>query len=186
MSKIFIGFLFVFLNLSFKLDDIHVINLLPDFIGFMLLYLGTRELREESRRYTTAAPWLLVLTAYGIACWLMKLLGIDGGWVTSLLELVAAGVTYYATWLVIKGFEDIENNNSVEIAASGSMRSWRICAILNIVAVALSWVPVVGVLLLLGMVVVTIMLLASLNKTRKLYEAFRMIKPRSGNRGPEF
>ena len=58
MSKIFIGFLFVFLNLSFKLDDTHVINLLPDFIGFMLLYLGTRELREESRRYTTAAPWL--------------------------------------------------------------------------------------------------------------------------------
>ena len=49
MSKIFIGFLFVFLNLSFKLDDTHVINLLPDFIGFMLLYLGTRELREESR-----------------------------------------------------------------------------------------------------------------------------------------
>lgn len=43
MSKIFIGFLFVFLNLSFKLDDTHVINLLPDFIGFMLLYLGTRE-----------------------------------------------------------------------------------------------------------------------------------------------
>ena len=83
MSKIFIGFLFVFLNLSFKLDDTHVINLLPDFIGFMLLYLGTRELREESRRYTTAAPWLLVLTAYGIASWLMKLLGIDGGWVAS-------------------------------------------------------------------------------------------------------
>lgn len=186
MSKIFIGFLFVFLNLSFKLDDTHVINLLPDFIGFMLLYLGTRELREESRRYTTAAPWLLVLTVYGIASWLMKLLGIDGGWVASLLELVAAGVTYYATWLVIKGFEDIENNNSVEIAASGSMRSWRVCAILNIVAVALSWVPVVGVLLLLGMVVVTIMLLASLNKTRKLYEAFRMIKPQSNNRGPEF
>ena len=90
MSKIFIGFLFVFLNLSFKLDDTHVINLLPDFIGFMLLYLGTRELREESRRYTTAAPWLLVLTAYGIACWLMKLLGINGGWVTSLLELVVS------------------------------------------------------------------------------------------------
>ena len=186
MSKIFIGFLFVFLNLSFKLDDTHVINLLPDFIGFMLLYLGTRELREESRRYITAAPWLLVLTAYGIASWLMKLLGIDGGWVASLLELVAAGVTYYATWLVIKGFGDIENNNRVEIGAAQSMHSWKICAILNIVAVGLSWVPVLSVLLMLGMVVVTILLLVSLNKTRKLYDAFRLLKPQSNNSGPEF
>lgn len=117
---------------------------------------------------------------------MINLLGLNGGWVISLLTLVAAAVTYYATWLVIKGFEDIEKNNSVGIAAAESMRSWKICAILNIVAVALSWVPVLSVLLLLGMVVVTIMLLVSLNKTRKLYEAFRMIKPQSNNGGPEF
>ena len=156
MTKIFVGFLFVFLNFNFTLNDTYVINLLPDFVGFILLYMGTRELLEESPRYTTAAT------------------------------LVAAAVTYYATWLVIKGFEDIEKNNSAGIAAAESMRSWKICAILNIVAVALSWVPVLSVLLLLGMVVVTIMLLVSLNKTRKLYEAFRMIKPQSNNGGPEF
>ena len=112
--------------------------------------------------------------------------GLNGGWVISLLTLVAAAVTYYATWLVIKGFEDIEKNNSAGIAAAESMRSWKICAILNIVAVALSWVPVLSVLLLLGMVVVTIMLLVSLNKTRKLYNAYRMLRPQSNNGGPEF
>ena len=185
MTKIFAGFLFVFLNFNFTLNDTYAINLLPDFVGFILLYMGTRELLEESPRYTKAGPWLLGLTAYGIASWVINLLGFNGGWVISLLTLVAAGVTYYATWLVIKGFEDIEKNNSVEIAAAESMRSWKICAILNIVAVALSWVPVLSVLLLLGMVVVTIMLLVSLNKTRKLYEAFRMIKPQSSNKGPE-
>ena len=99
---------------------------------------------------------------------------------------ISAAVTYYATWLVIKGFEDIEKNNSAGIAAAESMRSWKICAILNIVAVALSWVPVLSVLLLLGMVVVTIMLLVSLNKTRKLYNAYRMLRPQSNNGGPEF
>lgn len=186
MTKIFVGFLFVFLNFNFTLNDTYVINLLPDFVGFILLYMGTRELLEESPRYTTAGPWLLGLTAHGIASWVINLLGLNGGWVISLLTLVAAAVTYYATWLVIKGFEDIEKNNSVGIAAAESMRSWKICAILNIVAVALSWVPVLSVLLLLGMVVVTIMLLVSLNKTRKLYEAFRMIKPQSNNGGPEF
>ena len=146
MTKIFVGFLFVFLNFNFTLNDTYVINLLPDFVGFILLYMGTRELLEESPRYTTAG----------------------------------------ATWLVIKGFEDIEKNNSAGIAAAESMRSWKICAILNIVAVALSWVPVLSVLLLLGMVVVTIMLLVSLNKTRKLYNAYRMLRPQSNNGGPEF
>ena len=183
MTKIFVGFLFVFLNFNFTLNDTYVINLLPDFVGFILLYMGTRELLEESPRYTTAGPWLLGLTAYGIASWVINLLGLNGGWVISLLTLVAAAVTYYATWLV---FEDIEKNNSVGIAAAESMRSWKICAILNIVAVALSWVPVLSVLLLLGMVVVTIMLLVSLNKTRKLYNAYRMLRPQSNNGGPEF
>ena len=157
MTKIFVGFLFVFLNFNFTLNDTYVINLLPDFVGFILLYMGTRELLEESPRYTTAGPWLLGLTAYGIA-----------------------------SWVIIKGFEDIEKNNSAGIAAAESMRSWKICAILNIVAVALSWVPVLSVLLLLGMVVVTIMLLVSLNKTRKLYNAYRMLRPQSNNGGPEF
>ena len=186
MRKIFVGFLFVFLNLNITLNNTSAINLLPDFVGFILLYMGTRELLEESPCYQKAGPWLLGLTAYSIAIWLLNLLGIDGGWVTSLLVLAAAVVTYYATWLVIKGFDDIEKNNSVGIAAAESMRNWKISAILNIVAVGLSWVPILSVLLLLGMVVVTIMLLMSLNKTRKLYEAYRMIRPQSNNAGPEF
>ena len=56
MTKIFVGFLFVFLNFNFTLNDTYVINLLPDFVGFILLYMGTRELLEESPRYTTAGP----------------------------------------------------------------------------------------------------------------------------------
>ena len=106
MTKIFVGFLFVFLNFNFTLNDTYVINLLPDFVGFILLYMGTRELLEESPRYTTAGPWLLGLTAYGIASWVINLLGLNGGWVISLLTLVAAAVTYYATWLVIKGHRE--------------------------------------------------------------------------------
>ena len=50
MTKIFVGFLFVFLNFNFTLNDTYVINLLPDFVGFILLYMGTRELLEESPR----------------------------------------------------------------------------------------------------------------------------------------
>lgn len=186
MSKIFAGFLFVFLNFNLTLNQTYTVNLLPDFIGFLLLYLGTRELLEESPRYSAAGPWLLALTAYSLAVWVLDFLGISGGWVASLLTLAGAVASYYATWLVIKGFGDIENNNRVEIGAAQSMHSWKICAILNIVAVGLSWVPVLSVLLMLGMVVVTILLLVSLNKTRKLYDAFRLLKPQSNNNGPEF
>lgn len=186
MSKIFAGFLFVFLNFNLTLNQTYTVNLLPDFIGFLLLYLGTRELLEESPRYSAAGPWLLALTAYSLAVWVLNFLGISGGWVASLLTLAGAVASYYATWLVIKGFGDIENNNRVEIGAMQSMRSWKICAILNIVAVGLSWVPLLNILLLLGMVVVTILLLVSLNKTRKLYDAFRLLKPQSNNNGPEF
>ena len=66
------------------------------------------------------------------------------------------------------------------------MRIWKICAILNIVAMAFSWVPVMNILLVLGMVVVTIMLLVSINKTRKLYEGYAMLRHGPEHQGPEF
>ena len=48
MTKIFVGFLFVFLNFNLTLNDTYVINLLPDFVGFILLYMGTRELLRKA------------------------------------------------------------------------------------------------------------------------------------------
>ena len=116
----------------------------------------------------------------------MNLMGRTGSWLAVVLSLVAAVATYYATWLVIKGFDDIEKKNSVGIAADECMRIWKICAILNIVAMAFSWVPVINILLVLGMVVVTIMLLVSINKTRKLYEGYTMLRHGPEHQGPEF
>ena len=177
MAKIFAGFLFVFLNfnLNFNNGASGSLNLLPDFVGFILLYLGTQ-----------AKPWLLGLAVYSGIVWVMNLMGRTGSWLAVVLSLVAAVATYYATWLVIKGFDDIEKKNSVGIAADECMRIWKICAILNIVAMAFSWVPVINILLVLGMVVVTIMLLVSINKTRKLYEGYTMLRHGPGHQGPEF
>ena len=188
MAKIFAGVLFVCLNfnLNFNNGASGSLNLLPDFVGFILLYLGTQQLRQETERYHQAKPWLLGLAVYSGIVWVMNLMGRTGSWLAVVLSLVAAVATYYATWLVIKGFDDIEKKNSVGIAADECMRIWKICAILNIVAMAFSWVPVINILLVLGMVVVTIMLLVSINKTRKLYEGYTMLRHGSEHQGPEF
>lgn len=55
MTKIFIGFLFAFLDFNLLLNG-HVLNLLPDFVGTILMLLGTQELSAESERYSPCAP----------------------------------------------------------------------------------------------------------------------------------
>lgn len=186
MDKIFVGFLFCYLNFNLNINAVSI-NLLPEFVGYLLLYLGAKELVNESERYTKVQPLLMGLTVYHAIVWLMALIGRTGSIVALLLNLIAAVVGIYATYQVVMGFQDIERAHSVDIAAEKSIFSWKVCAGINVAAILLAWIPVLNILLLLGMVVAVIFLLVSIHHTRKLYNAFGLLRPESRDvNGPEF
>ena len=54
MNNIFIGFIFVFLDFNLDLGSSRI-GLIPDFIGYVLIYQGLKELSGQSRRFSNAA-----------------------------------------------------------------------------------------------------------------------------------
>ena len=92
MKKVFWGFFFVYLNFNLTLNG-HALNLLPDFVGYILLFQAAGALAGESGRFRTLRPFAAGMAVYtGILwvrpCWPSPAAaaGLDG-----LLSLAAAG-----------------------------------------------------------------------------------------------
>lgn len=185
MDKIFVGFLFCYLNLNLNFGA-STINLLPEFVGYILLYLGIRELAHESERYPKVQPFLIGLGVYTGIVWVMNLMGRTGSIVAVLLNLVAAVIDMYAVYQIIMGFEEIEHRHSVDIAAEKTLTCWKICVVIHILTIVLFWVPVLNILLMFGAIIAVIMLLVCVHKTRKLYNAYCLLQPGRDTDGPEF
>ena len=50
MSRLFWGFFLIFVNFNLNVNA-HTLNLLPPFVGYILLLQGMRELEPESERF---------------------------------------------------------------------------------------------------------------------------------------
>jgi small-conductance mechanosensitive channel len=169
MTKIFAGFLFVFLDFNLNLNA-HSIGLIPDFVGTIFLLLGTQELAAESERYPKLRPWLIGITIYAAAVWVLQLLGVSGNILATILDLAAVIILMYITYQIVMGFLDIEHSRSIDLQAAKAIAMWKIAAVSQVAVAVLGWIPVLNVLLFIAMLVVVIMLLIAINTTRKLYE----------------
>src|SRR5574344_1033321 len=114
MTKIFVGFLFAFLNFNLHMGS-GTLGLIPDFVGYLLLLLGVKELAGESDYFTKAQPYFLGLTIYDAIVWLMNLMGRNGTIVATLLSLASIVVGLYATYQLFKGFEDMQNRYGTDL-----------------------------------------------------------------------
>ena len=57
MSKLFWGFFLIFINFSLTFNEIYAFNLLPAFVGYLLLLSGTKELAKESSLFEGSGPF---------------------------------------------------------------------------------------------------------------------------------
>ena len=92
MKTVFWGFFLILLNFNLSFNS-HVLNLLPDFAGYLLLYRAGEALAEENRRFGQLRPFEMGMAVYTGLLWVGDLLGVtSSGPVSTLLGLAAAVV----------------------------------------------------------------------------------------------
>ena len=180
MSKLFWGFFLIFINFSLTFNEIYAFNLLPAFVGYLLLLSGTKELAKESSLFEGVRPFLLGMTVYTALLWVGNLLGMGSGWLGSLLELISTVVALYVEWVIIQAIQDVEALRSVELNSTAMMAVWRRMLILQIIAqlsALLASISTIGLLAVIWMVLAAfafvnvILFLMAMWKGKKLYEA---------------
>lgn len=172
MDKLFWGFFFLFLNFNLNFNGASL-SLLPDWVGFILLYLACSELERESELFAKPRPFCVGLGIYTGVLWLMSLLGIDTelGLLSWILGLVAVCLNLYTSMLIVDAIANVEMRRNYDLCAAHLRKVWKVLAVCTVAAQLLILLPVLALVCVLVAAVTGIVFLVAVHGTRKAWRS---------------
>ena len=170
MNLLFWGFFFLFLNFNLNFNGT-TLGLLPEWIGFLLLYLGCGRLLGESELFRKPLPFCVGLSIYTGAFWLMNLMGIstDPGILGWILGLASVCLNLYTTMLVVDAITNVEMRRNYDLCAAHLRRVWKVLAVCTAAATVLMIVPALALLCAVIAGITGIVFLVAVHGTRKAW-----------------
>ena len=119
MLLIFIGYVFVFFNFQFNGFD-----LLADFIGYFLVYMGLSKLKNDDQSFANAMPltgFMIILNfIYAVAgTWIPPVILVGMGFINIVLSL-------YILFMINSGIKEIERCSHFYMKADKLSSAWRL------------------------------------------------------------
>ena len=133
MKKLFWGFFFIYLNFHLNLNQ-HSLNILPNFVGYLLLLQGMKQLEEESRFFQSGRPFAVGMAVYEAVLWVGAIFGVtSGGWFGTVLGLISTAVSLYISWLLVQGVLEMENKRGADLLGAQMYSRWKLLLVLQII-----------------------------------------------------
>ena len=176
MKLIFIGLIFILLELNVG------INLMPDFVGYLLIWKGCGELAAESKKLAGARPLALILAGLTGMVFVMNLLKLTNGLgiIGTILELAMVLGSLLMIFMIGQGVREIEGQNDVELNGVAILNSWKLLAVAEVLAYVLilignaeSVLGLVASVLLLATFLFKVVLLVSAYFSNKMYKEWK-------------
>ena len=176
MKLIFIGLIFVMLELNLG------INILPDFVGYLLIWKGCSDFAKESSKMAAVRPVALILAGLSAVIYVMALLKLTAGLgiIGNVIEIVMVLGSLLVVYMLGQGIHEIETLNNVELNSVAILNSWKLLAIAEIGAYAmillgnvLSVLTLIGSVLVLATFLFKVVLLVSAYFSNKMYKEWK-------------
>ena len=170
MDSIFYGLVLILLDVK-----INGVSLIPNFIGYYLVYRGLGHLANESRHFAELKPWCVGMGIYTALTFAASLFHVRWGSAATVLTLVSTVVFLYIHYRLIQGVQDLQvTHPAASLEVSLLQRRFRNFLV---IVVAVHLFPlftknglVIGVLTL-GSMVVYILFLMTFHRSRQAYYA---------------
>lgn len=172
LRNIFIGLLWVFLDFNLDLGTIRI-GLIPDFVGYIFIIKGLEEMASQSTFFSKTKPFatgMLVFTSILYALDLFGLALVYNPMMGLVLGLVSTAISLYITYNIVMGVSDMEKMQERNLNGFQLYNMWKVLAILNIVMYILLFIPALGLMAFIALLIVNIMFLVAFNKSKNLYE----------------
>lgn len=174
MRNIFIGFLLVFLNLSFNIGDC-IIGIVPNFIGYIFILKGIDEFKNDNQFIYKMRNFAIGMIIYTSIIYALDLftISVKLGLLGNTLKLVSTIVCYYILYNIIKGIREIESLHNIDIQGETLRSKWDIMVFSQIASVVFVSIPIILIVLIIISLITAIMFFVAFNTTTKLYEQFQ-------------
>lgn len=173
MNRLFWGFFFCLLDVKFTVGRA-TFELLPDFIGYLLVMKGMEELAGENKFFDRGRHGAFGMVIVSLVLYGADLMDPDtnarvGLWVLELAALIGQLVILRAA---ISGIGCIASDYKLDLRCERLWSMWLVLAVLDPICHLLSWVPLVGSVCKAASLVTGACFLLALFDTRKRFCAF--------------
>jgi hypothetical protein len=162
--------MFIFLDFSLNLGQIRL-ELIPDFIGFIAMLGGLKDLSGESPAFEAARPFATFMAFYTGIAWFLDLLGITVslGVLSFLLGLAALIISLYITYKIITGVKDMEETYRTHLNSDSLKAAWNVLTVSTLFAFLLVLIPALSILCFILSLIAAIWFLAAFHRSKTLY-----------------
>jgi hypothetical protein len=171
MTSIFAGFIFIFLDFNLNLDN-STIELIPDFIGYLIMLGGLRVMAGESPAFAKVRPHAVFMAFYTGIVWLLEVFGVTVslGALSFLLGIASLVISLYISYTIIIGVRDMESRYGTHLNSDSLKTAWNLLTVSTILAyLLLLLVPVLSVLCIIVSLIAAIWFLAAFYRSKTLY-----------------
>jgi len=171
MGKIFAGLLFVFLH--FKINGF---DLLPDFVGYLLIWRGMKSVPECTSWQT---GWAAAAAVASVAILGVSLVGIRfPGVLGSGVSLVMIFLQLAMTFDIVRGVEELEQVTDADLRADWLRKSWFVWISCVVTFYVCRWlIPAAAAIPTLLTLAASICYLVGVYKAWRGYDAWRSEPP---------
>ena len=178
MKKFAIGFLLILLDFNLNFNRFSL-NVLPDFVGYWLLMQGMAEMEKENPRFASPRPFAVGMVIYTALLWVGNLLGVSGGFVMTVLNLVALAAHFYIAWVLVLALREVEQCREADLYGEMLYKRWKILLGINValqllrllaMAVSIRVVMTAATILVLVNLIWSFLFVLGWNRSDKLYE----------------
>lgn len=169
MTKIFLGYLFVFFNFNITVDP-QVINLLPNWLGYILILLGAAELAHESGCFVQMRPLTIAAAALSAVFWALDAVGLSAsvGWLGTLLNLVGLILSLMVSYQTVSGIVDMQSRWG-DLGGAVLKRRWEVLAVMQCLSYLTAAVPLLSMAFTIASLIFIVLFLVSIFRVQKLY-----------------
>lgn len=170
MKKIFWGLLFIFFNYSINISNMNL-GLIPDFIGYLLMLSGTKELISESEYFSKIRPVLIGMTILSLIFYVFDLfgMGMTNSGLVLLINIIAVAGSLYSSYMITCGVVDMEKSQHLELAADKLMYKWKVKAMFLILGYLVIFIPIASLICMLVSLIFGIIYLFDFNHSKNCY-----------------
>lgn len=175
MSNLFIGLLLVFLDFNLNLGNI-TIGLIPDFLGYIYMVKGLKELARESMNFRKVEPYASGMIIYTGILYVLDLVGFSAlGIISQLLAVISALISLYISYLCVLGVKDMEVMNKQNLNGENLLANWKVMAVCSVLSLILTFIPIINLIFVLITFAVTIGFLVHFNRSKEQYIRWKNI-----------
>ena len=172
MHKIFIGLLLVFLDFNLDLGTSRI-GLIPDFLGYLFMLQGLKELETKSVNFLKVIPVTKLALILSIIIYILDLAGLSlnpgNGSLTIVFGIVMTIISLYISYFIVQGVLDLQEKTGFDLNGNKLYTAWKLTAVCSVLVYLLLFVPALNILSILLTFVFYIYFLYYFSVTKNAY-----------------